>query len=96
MTHSGTLAPSQLTETQILSPSGDVLIPAVSLCSRPENVWQGGTHQGSFAVPDSQTVPQIAGETVQISSSDGTTTSAVITKIAGNTVHFRSRGPGSA
>jgi len=78
---------------QILTTSGHVLFDQVSVCPNPRAGSNGGTRRGYFIVAATEHMPTLFGETIAISSPNGSTTCAVVTHVAGHIVQFRAAGP---
>ena len=81
---------------QVVTQRGKQVFEAVSDAKRPQMHWSGGVHRGNFTVTSSESIPDLNGQSLDISRSDGSSSSVVVTKVVGKIVYFRSRGPGAA
>ena len=81
---------------QVVTQRGKQVFEAVSDAKRPQMHWSGGVHRGNFTVKSNEDIPDLNGQAFEITRSDGSSTSVVVTKVVGKIVYFRSRGPGAA
>jgi len=96
MAQAARVATSSSQVLQVVTQHGKQVFETVSDAKRPQMHWSGGVHRGNFTVQSTEPIPDLNGQTLEITRSDGTNSSVVVTKVVGNIVYFRSRGPGSA
>ena len=79
-----------LTTEFVVTRENSILFDRVSVCSGPIMNWGGAREQhGKFIVESPYPVPNLRGERLVISGSDGTSRAIIVTEIVDDVVFFR-------
>ena len=93
MTARASRSSSLMTTEFVISRQGRILFEDIALNSGPVMHWRGGEQHGNFVVESDQIVPDVRGERLTISGSDGSCRTITVTDIVDNVIYFRSGDP---